>query len=70
MTVVDIKALDLLGKEVSFVFVNDLTDEFYAEKYSGIVTSIILSLNFAPQFSINDFDFFEFSRVKDFVVKS
>lgn len=75
MAVANTNALELLGKEVSFISECkvDLTEKSfvtYSKKHSGVVTNITISLDSEPEFSIDDGDFFEFSGIKDFVVKN
>lgn len=70
MTVVDIKALDLLGKEVSFkVILSDQTSIAYRE-VTGIVTCVLIDLNNPFQFALEKGDFYEFSELLDFSLKN
>lgn len=64
MTDSNIKHLELLGKQVSFVAVSKYGNTFL----EGRVTNIVFSLNGCPQISLNDADFYSFSEVIDFKV--
>lgn len=73
MTVSNTNALELLGKEVSFIYQSDirLTDSSlvrHIEHFSGIVTNVVLSLNSFPEISVNDGDYFKLSELIDFKV--
>ena len=64
MTDSNIKHLELLGKQVSFVAVSKYGNTFL----EGRVTNIVFSLNRCPEISLNDGDFYSFSEVIDFKV--
>lgn len=66
-----ITALDLLGKQVSFIDkrVLELTDKSFVTleyRYSGTVTDVLLSLTGNSQISIDDGDLFSLHKLVDF----
>lgn len=75
MTVVDTKALDLLGKEVSFrydrkVTLSAQTFITYSEVFSGTVTQVLIDLNSPVKFALETGDYYEFSELLDFSLKN
>jgi len=73
MTAAHTTALELLGKQVSFIDkrVVELTDKSFItfeDKHSGTVTEIVLSLTGNLQISIDEGDFFSFSKLIDFKI--
>jgi hypothetical protein len=71
MTAAHTTALGLLGKQVSFTTkrIIELSDKSlitFEDEYSGIVTSIVLSLSGDPEISIDDGDFFSLPELIDF----
>ncbi len=71
MTVAHTTALELLGKQVSFIDkrVVELTDKSFItfeDRYSGTITEIVLSLTGNPQIAIDDGDFFSLPKLIDF----
>jgi len=71
MTAAHTTALELLGKQVSFIDkrVVELTDKSFItfeDRHSGTVTEIVLSLTGNPQISIDDGDFFSLPKLIDF----
>jgi hypothetical protein len=71
MTNSNIKALELLGKQVSFdsnrtvVLTND-SSVIYHQRLSGTVTNIVFNLHSGPEISLNDGDFYVLSEVENF----
>lgn len=75
MTVSHTNALELLGKDVSFVFERKvrLTDSSFitrSETSKGVVTNVLLSLSREAEISINDGDFYSLSELLDFQMLS
>lgn len=71
MNVSNTTALELLGKQVSFILrrVVELPDKSsitFEDTYSGVVTEIVLSLTGNPQISIDDGDFFSLPELIEF----
>lgn len=71
MIVSNTTALDLLGKQVSFIRrgVVELSDKSFItfeDRYSGVVTEIVLSLTGNPEIAIDDGDFFFLSELIEF----
>jgi hypothetical protein len=71
MTVAHTTALELLGKQVSFIDkrVVELTDKSFISfeyRHSGTVTEIVLSLTGNTQISIDGGDFFSLPKLIDF----
>ena len=64
MTDSNIKHLELLGKQVSFVAVSKYGNTFL----EGRVTDIVFNLHGEHQFSVDDGEFYSFSEVIDFKV--
>ncbi|CAM84627.1 hypothetical protein [Acinetobacter baumannii] len=62
--------LELLGKQVSFVYVLKSDSDEYSFTCSGVVTDVIISLNSEPQLSVDNGDFYIYSDLKDFFIKS
>jgi hypothetical protein len=72
MTASNTTVLELLGKEVSFIYqrkidLTDISSIIFSEKLSGIVTSVVLSLTGEPELSINDGDYYVYSDLIDFL---
>lgn len=71
MTISNIKALELLGKQVSFdsnrtvVLTND-SSVIYHQKLFGTVTNIVFNLHSGPEISLNDGDYYVLSEVENF----
>ena len=73
MTVAHTTVLEMLGKDVSFIYERkvELTDSFsltFTEHFIGTVTNVVLSLTTCPEISINDVDFYSLSDIKDLKV--
>jgi hypothetical protein len=64
MAVENTNLLELLGKEVSFTYV----DEWREVPKKGTVTAVVINLNDEPEFSIDDGDFQSMSEIRDFKV--
>ncbi|MCA4238408.1 hypothetical protein FD876_19025 [Acinetobacter baumannii] len=62
--------LELLGKQVSFVYVLKSDSDEYSLTCSGVVTDVIISLNSELQLSVDNGDFYIYSDLKDFSIKS
>ncbi|WP_228266850.1 hypothetical protein, partial [Acinetobacter baumannii] len=62
--------LELLGKQVSFVYVLKSDSDEYSFTCSGVVTDVIISLNSELQLSVDNGDFYIYSDLKDFSIKS
>ena len=58
--------LELLGKQVSFVYTIDISSRAYSLDFSGVITNIVISLNDEPEISIDDGDFYKLSELSDF----
>lgn len=68
MTDSNLKHLELLGKEVSFVVVSKYKDNFIHTLHEGKVTNIVFSLDTCPEISINDGDFYSFNEILEFEI--
>lgn len=73
MTVAHTTVLEMLGKDVSFIYERkiELTDSSFitfTENFTGTVTNVVLSLTSEPEISINDGDFYSLSDIKDLKV--
>lgn len=73
MTVAHTTALELLGKTVSFEYVRhlQLTEQssiVFREKLSGVITSVVISLNSDLEISLDDGDFYVMNDLEDFKV--
>ena len=71
MTAANTKALELLGKDVSFIRERKIKltgSSFitFTENFTGTVTNVVLSLTNEPEISINDGDFYSLSELLDF----
>lgn len=71
MTFSNIKALELLGKQVSFdskrtVVLTSDSSVTYHQKLSGTVTNIVFNLHSGPEISLNNGDFYVLSEVENF----
>ena len=71
MIVSNTTALELLGKQVSFIDkrVVELPDKSsitFENTYSGVVTEIVLSLTGNPQIAIDDGDYFSLPELIEF----
>lgn len=71
MTFSNTKALDLLGKQVSFEIssnfnLTETTSVSRHERLSGTVTNVVCNLHSGPEISINDGDFYVLSEVENF----
>ena len=64
MAVENTNLLELLGKEVSFTYV----DEWREVPKKGTVTAVVINLNDEPEFSIDEGDFQSMSEIRDFKV--
>lgn len=69
MAVAHTNALELLGKTVSFVYLYQvqLTEHSsidFREEVSGVVTSIVLSINHEPEISVGDGDFYSLDDIQ------
>ena len=62
MTDLNTTVFNLLGKQVSFSISNGYLDFFE----QGTVTNVVLNLTSEPQISINDGEFYSFSKLLDF----
>lgn len=74
MTVVNTTGLDLLGKEVSFrydlkVTITESSFVTYSELYSGVVTSVTLSLKHPFEIAIDEGEFYSVAEIQDLIVK-
>lgn len=75
MTFSNTKALDLLGKDVSFindhkVVLNERSAVTYHETVTGTVTQVLIHLDSPFQFAVNNGDFYNSDVVQDLSVKS
>ena len=73
MAIANTTALEFLGKTVSFQYVvhKEITEQssiHFRQKVSGVITSVVLSLNSEPQISVDDGDFYALSDLVDFVI--
>lgn len=73
MAITNTTALEFLGKTVSFEYVRhlQLTEQSsidFRKKVSGVITTVVLSLNSEPEISVNDGDFYALSDLVDFVI--
>jgi len=64
MTAANTTVLALLGKQVSFTYV----DEWREVPKKGTVTAVVINLNDEPEFSIDEGDFQSMSEIRDFKV--
>lgn len=60
--------LELLGKQVSFLYVlkNELVE--YPLHYSGVVTSVVIHLDAPAEISVDDGDYFTFDKLQQFTI--
>lgn len=75
MTVANTTGLDLLGKEVSFrhdlkVTLTERSFVTYSKLYSGVVTSVILSLKHPFEIAIDEGEFYSVDDIQDLIVKN
>ena len=73
MAVSHTTVLEMLGKDVSFIYERkiELTHSSFitfTENFTGTVTNVVLSLTTCPEISINDVDFYSLSDIKDLKV--
>lgn len=73
MTVAHTTVLEMLGKDVSFIYERkvELTDTSFitfTENFTGTVTNVVLSLTSDSEISINDGDFYALSELIDFKI--
>lgn len=68
MTVAHTTALELLGKQVSFITTVEVDSTVYPSHHLGVVTDIVLSLTSELQISLNDGDFYSFSDLLEFKI--
>lgn len=73
MTFSNTKALELLGKQVSFdsnrtVVLTSDSSVIYHQKLSGTVTNIVFNLHSGPEISLNDGDFYVLSELTEFKI--
>lgn len=66
MTVSNTNVLDLLGKQVSFVYPVACDSTVHSLDCTGTVTSIAINLNQPPFISIDDGDFYALSDLLEF----
>ena len=64
MTAANTTVLALLGKQVSFTYVN----QWLELPKKGTVTAVVINLNAEPEFSIDEGDFQSMSEIRDFKV--
>ena len=64
MTALDTTVLNLLGKEVSFVF----SYRDYSLDLKGKVTDVLLNIDGKNQISLDDGDFYVFSELTEFKI--
>tara|TARA_A100001015_G_scaffold208731_1_gene233595 strand:- start:425 stop:631 length:207 start_codon:yes stop_codon:yes gene_type:complete len=67
MAVAHTTVLELLGKQVSFVYFIESSSGVYSLSYSGTVLDVIVSLSGEHQISIGS-DFYSLSDLRDFCV--
>ena len=65
---------DLLGQEVSFrynrkVTITESSFVTYSELYSGVVTSVTLSLKHPFEIAIDEGEFYSVAEIQDLIVK-
>ena len=65
MAVVNTNLLELLGKEVSFCW---LDADGVTYETDGQLTTILFNLESSPQFTVDDGDFFSFDEITDFKI--
>lgn len=63
MTAANTTVLALLGKQVSFTYV-----DWLELPKKGTVTAVVINLNAEPEFSIDEGDFHSMSDIRDFKV--
>ena len=73
MTAAHTTVLEMLGKDVSFIYERkiQLTDSSFiivTENFAGTVTNVVLSFTSEPEISINDGDFYSLSELLDFKI--
>mgnify|MGYP003603072992 CR=1 FL=1 len=66
MTAAHTTVLELLGKQVSFVYTINVSSKVHYLDCSGIITNIVISLNDGPEISIDEGDFYKLSELSDF----
>lgn len=69
MTVANANALELLGKQVSFISVFP-TEPVYEIARSGLVTTVAISIDSHVEICIDDVQYYVLSDLRDFVVKN
>lgn len=65
MTTVDTKALDLLGKQISFIVLpkDEVKSIIEPQPISGLVESVVLHLNDAPEIMVAE-HYYSFDQIK------
>lgn len=69
MTASNTNALELLGKTVSFehsisVPLSEESSYQHVYKVSGVITSVVISINSEPEISVDDGDFYSLNELK------
>ncbi|WP_353124191.1 hypothetical protein [Dysgonomonas capnocytophagoides] len=70
MAVAHTNVLDLLGKQVSFLYILKHESEEYSFYYSGVITNIVISLNAPVEIAIDDGDFYVLEELDQFTIDS
>ena len=71
MAIAHTTVLEMLGKDVSFIYelkiqLTDSSFSTFTQNFTGTVTNVLLSLTSEPEISINDGDFYSLSELLDF----
>lgn len=70
MAVAHTNVLDLLGKQVSFLYILKHESEEYSFDYSGVITHIVVSLSGSVEIAIDDGDFYALEELREFTIDS
>ena len=63
MTVVDTTVLELLGKQISFIYRIEIESKVQHLNSFGTVTNILLSLDSEPQIALDDGELYPISEI-------
>jgi hypothetical protein len=68
MAVAHITVLELLGKEVSFVYFVQSNSRVFSLPYSGTVNAVVVNLSSENEFFVDDIGPFTLSKVENFKI--
>lgn len=68
MSVAHTNILDLLGKQVSFLYILKHESKEYSFDHLGVITNIVVSLNAPVEIAIDDGDFYVLEELREFTI--